>query len=164
MSRFVIDFQAYNYDRSYIIKELCIINLDTNHVLHFLARPPFDRSVLSSDEEKRVSWLENYFHKIKWEDGADEYSDVFASLRQCVRNAKILYVKGRERALFIQHVTGKFTMDLDQLDCPPASSLPALNSCCHYYTHSNSPHSKCALYQALKFKDWLSAFASDDCK
>lgn len=155
---FIIDVQGYSHDHSFIIKELTITQLYSENVYHFLVKPPFDRAILSNDEQRCISWLENSHHKIKWEDGNCEYGEVFSDLRKTIRNADIIYVKGSEKTLFIQSVTGKFTIDLDKLDCPKASRLPIPKLwdrlTCSYYNHSTCDV-KCSLLQALKFKEWL---------
>ena len=101
---------------TFIIKELTIVDLYGQDVYHFLVKPPFDKTVLSDDEQKSVWWLENFHHKIHWDDGMFEYDEFFVDLRKITREADILYVKGREKALFLESVTGKFTIDLDNLD------------------------------------------------
>lgn len=155
---FIIDVQGYSHDRSFIIKELTIIQLYSENVHHFLVKPPFDKAILPSDEQKSILWLENFHHKIKWEDGSHEYGEVFSDLRKTIRDADIIYVKGSEKALFIQSITGKFTIDLDKLHCPKANQLPIpklwSKLTCSYYNHSTCDV-KCSLLQALKFKEWL---------
>jgi len=158
MIKYVIDFQGFSHNRSYILKELTITDLDAQNVLHFMAKPPFDKDILSDVEKNNVLWLENHHHKIKWEDGVFEYSEVFANLREAIRNADILFVKGGEKCQFIRQVTGKTTIDLNDLDCPRACALPTpllwSTLCCSYYAHS-SLETPCSLLQALKFNEWL---------
>ena len=77
-----------------IIKELSILDLCSQNVSHFLAKPPFDRAILSDDEQKSIFWLEHYHHKIAWEDGVFEYDELFANLRKIIRDADIIYIKG----------------------------------------------------------------------
>ena len=158
MNKYIVDFQGFEFDRSFVIKELSIVKLYGQNVFHFMAKPPFNKAILSDDEQKCVSWLENHHHKIKWEDGHFEYDELFANLRETVRDANVIFIKGRERALFLQNVTGKMTVDLDQLDCPRATNLPVpelwSTLTCSYYTHSTTD-GVCSLLQALIFKEWL---------
>ena len=158
MSKYIIDLQGFSHNQSYIVKELTVIDLYSQNVSHFLVKPPFDKSILSDGEQKSVSWLENYHHKIAWEDGMFDYDEVFADLRKIIRDADIIYVKGCEKTLFIRKITGKFTVDLDKLDCPGACMLPIPQLWrtvgCNYHNHSNYD-GVCSLFQAMKFREWL---------
>ena len=124
MAKYVIDVQGFAIENSFIIKELSIVSLNSQNVFHFLAEPPFNKEILTNDEHEQVSWLQNHHHLIKWEDGVLEYFEIFENLREAIRDADVLYAKGREKATFIQKATGEFTIDLDQLDCPRADCLP----------------------------------------
>ena len=124
-SEYIIDLQGFRHDHYSIIRELTIVDIDSHNVVHSLAKPPFDKAILSSAEQKNVCWLERNHHKIQWGDGTCEYSEVFAGLRRAIRDAHTFYVKGSEKALFIRNVTGKFTLDLDLLGCPRANMLPS---------------------------------------
>ena len=165
MSKYIIDFQGFHCENdSYIIKELTIIDLDRDYVLHHLVLPPFDVSLLNEKEQKQVYWLQKYYHKINWNDGQLEYNQLFATLRNAVKDASVIYVKGSERASFLRKVTSKFVIDLDKLDCPRACHLPLpkiskMMECC-YKTHSFDCQDSgiCSLERALKYKFWLRNF------
>lgn len=162
----IFDFQGFNLDDgSFILKEITIVDIYADKILHYLILPPFDINFLSDKELRRVLFLQNYHHKISWVDGLLEYGEIFHIIRKAVRDADILYVKGSERAAFLRKITGKLVIDLDQLECPKASCLPDIagNVTCHYKTHSrvdgendgNGGGGVCSLVQALKFKSWL---------
>lgn len=165
MSKYIIDIQGFNGDdNSFIIKELTIADLYGDRILHYLVLPPFDISFLTEKEKKYVSWLQKFHHKIQWNDGQLEYNQVFSILREAVRDADILYIKGSERAAFLRRITSKYVIDLDLLDCPRASCLPmpevANTVSCNYKSHAINTYGTeqngiCSLVQALKFKLWL---------
>ena len=163
----MIDVQGYTFQKSFIAKEMTIVALDggcggQDVLMHIMASPPFGRELFLSNELKSVFWLEHHHHKIQWEDGDVNYSDLFADLRRVVHDAEALYVKGSEKSKFIRDVTGKFTIDLDELDCPRADLLPEPDleesdspKLCSYYNHRGVKHPKSSLVQALKYKQWI---------
>lgn len=156
----IFDFQGYNSDDgSFIIKEITIVDIHENEILHYLVSPPFDASFLSEKELKRVQWLEKFHHRINWDEKGIEYSQLFSIIREAVKNADVLYVKGSERTTFLRKITGKLVIDLDHLDCPKASCLPDIskNFTCPHTTHwyGDNQSGVCSLVQALKFKTWL---------
>ena len=162
MSRYIIDFQGFNCEyNSYIIKELTITDLYGDLVLHYLFLPPFDISLLGEKELKRVHWLQQNHHKIDWNDGLFEYSSAFSVLREAIKDAHYLYIKGSERASFLRKITSKLVIDLDYYNCPRASCLPLpptvnINPCyCKTHVLGDSESGVCSLVQALKFKLWL---------
>ena len=162
MAKYVIDVQGYSVEKSFLIKELSIVNLDSENVLHFLVKPPFNRKLLSYDDQRCVSRLQYNYHKISWDDGVFDYSEVLMNLLRATQNARVIYVKGMEKAAIIRKLTGKFTIDLDELHCPRAIYLPTPRLVnvltCSYYSHSSSDaNCKCSLLQALKYKEWIIA-------
>ena len=160
MAKYVIDIQGFAIVNSFIVKELSFVSLNSQKVFHFLVKSPFNKEYLSKDEQRQVSWLQTHHHMIKWEDGVFKFSEMIADLRRAIRDADVLYAKGREKAAFIQMITGKFTIDLDQLDCPRANCLPKSKlsnviTCNHDSHMLPNAGTKCSLFQALKFKEWL---------
>lgn len=160
--KFVVDIQGFNIEEaneySLIIKEITIVDLATDNISHFLASPPFHQSYLTDTELKRANWLQKHHHKLLWNDGQFEYSEVMKMVREAIKDADFLFIKGRERALFLQRLTGKTVVDLDRMECPRAYSIP-LPEIAMRVTCAHPPHDKgvgiCSLQQALKFSAWL---------
>ena len=84
MGKFVIDVQGFVHEKSFIVKELSIVDLNSQNVFHFLAKPPVNKNILSYYVQRQVSWLQNYHHMIKWEDGVFKYSEICANLRGAI--------------------------------------------------------------------------------
>lgn len=167
-SKYIVDFQGFSYEKSFIIKELAIVDVDDeDQTWHYMVLPPFDLSFLSEEELKKVHWLQKHHHKIEWNDGFLEYHELFPILRHIFKDVGVLYVKGSERAEFLRKITGNYVVDLDELECPRASSLPTpeitKTLTCSYKTHS--PEEKdsgiCSLLHALKYKIWLKKLFSE---
>ena len=84
-------------------------------------------------------------------------------LCKAIQNVGMLYVKGREKSLFIHQVTGKVTINLDELEYPQATlplpkeySLLFISYSVRYSLSNNCNNNiPCSLIQALKFKEWL---------
>lgn len=55
MPECIIDFQAFkDDDNQYILKELAIVSVETNKVLHCLVRPPYNFDMLRFNKKQEV--------------------------------------------------------------------------------------------------------------
>ena len=145
------------------------MDVDTEKIIHCLAKPPFSSDLLTENESKCVDFLQLHYHKIHWDAGTMDYHEMFSIIRNTIRDARIIYVKGSERTSFLRKTTSKFVIDLDQMECPKAKNLPDSHLhekvLCSYPTHERSIPAKgrgiCSLDQALKFTRWIRDLGED---
>lgn len=166
---YVVDFQGFKtYNNTFIIKELVIVSVRTDCIVHCMVKSP---RVRTQGIEKQVNYLTRRFHKIRWEDGYVEFNDALKLLRETLTNADIVYVKGLERTKYIRKLLeNKITVqDLDPIGCPKAKNWHGCSlsrfPVCPYKNHKNLPEQArdtdvhCALKKALTYKDWYNCFA-----
>lgn len=162
MTRYIVDFQGLRIENksSYIIRELTIVDIDTDCVIHFQPKPPFDFSYLTDAEKRCYNWLYMAYHQIDWNDGNIDYSTAMNIFRRKIRdNGNIIYIKGSDRATFLRTLTSAAVIDLDELHCPQANSNSLRNlhiPLCHYPAHATHQSTAiCSLYRAIKYKVWF---------
>ena len=104
MARYVIDFQAFSIEKSFILKELTLAKLNSECVHHFLVKPPFDKGILSNSEFRQVSWLMKNYHMIDWDNNVFEYSDIFENRRIYIVRERfresLIHWKGHEQIYY----------------------------------------------------------------
>lgn len=160
-SKFVIDFDGFPHENSFMIREFAIVEVDRYETWHYLILPPYNLSLLGGEELKQVYCSQKDYHKIDWNNGFLEYHELFPILHHIFKNAEVLYVKGGEKAAFLQQVTGKYVVDLDEIGCPPASCIPTskilMGIGCAYKPPSNQDEESdfCCIIFARKYKTWL---------
>ena len=67
---YIIDFQGFKDERNrYVIKEIAIISMSINQIVHCIVKPPYNLDTIVWDKQRRIRWLTRYFHGLHWEDG-----------------------------------------------------------------------------------------------
>lgn len=112
---FYVDFQCFKHGNYYIIKELAILDGQTPCLLHFVFKPPFNLSRLSDKDRKQADWLKLNYHKIPWQVGYVNYGRVFEILKQGLRNAKKIYVKGEEKKYLLESFGYQHVINIEYL-------------------------------------------------
>lgn len=99
---FYIDFQYFRHGTEYIIKELGILNSVVG-LNHYIFKPPFNKYKLSFKDRKQTEWLKLNYHMLSWEDGYVPYNQLRAVLKEGLKNAKEIYVKGYEKQKWLEN-------------------------------------------------------------
>lgn len=170
---YVVDFQAFknNVNNKFILKELAIVALNSDVVVHCIIKPPTSYSSLDTEMQKRVDYLTAQYHGLKWDDGFINFPDAINLLRYTVNGAALVYIKGSERAKYLSKLLPHeiYVVDLDRIGCPraydwppsPADELELMLDCPyhqHQYCQSKQVHElvfHCALRMALTYRDWV---------
>jgi hypothetical protein len=94
MNKYTIDILCfYGLDsRSFVIKELSIVNNWTLAADSFIFAPPYD-----SDVQRTNIWLEENLHGIKWSDGDVPYSSLSSILTKYIDRCEAVFVKGKDK-------------------------------------------------------------------
>lgn len=140
-----------------ISKEVGVISLKENFLAHWIIAPPHSIGKLSTDIRQQNSWLHKNCHGIVWADGDVSQTRVKKNLQEILKNAEKIYVRGREKAVFLQELTANEIVNLEvDDDCPPFAKLTWVNTYCFYHaTKSGYLSLNCALNNAAKLKFWL---------
>lgn len=164
---YVVDFQAFKdkYNK-FILKEIAIISIHVNQIVHLMVLPPYPFKALPPSKQREADWLTKHMHSISWNSGYVSHELAVSLLRAVITRAHTLFIKGSERKSYLQRLMPlKKVIDLDTLNCPKADAIlrPVDAPICFY-----SPHWKnagmdayaCALDRAYKFKIWLKLYSS----
>lgn len=133
MKAVVIDFQAFKSNNNeFILKELASYN--GTQSLHCVFQPPFEFHKLSIDSQKQANWLANRHHHLNWTDGYVPLEKFQEILEVIVSEAEQVFVKGREKAKFIE----KYLQHHQHLKVCEIAEQPALTSqapSCLFHQH-----------------------------
>ena len=153
---YVVDFQAFKtLDNYFIIKELCIVNVDKNYYIHVMVKPYTSYANLHNNEfKKRINFLTNNVHGILWNSGYVNEEVAIDLLRNNLKNARTVYIKGSERVEFLRDVLYQYDVRVKDLDIFNFRGIDEMEfPCCNYtYRHCQL---RCAKRKALAYAYWL---------
>lgn len=165
-SSVVIDIQCFkDNDNEFIIKEATVMDLMTGSLLlHNIALPPYDRSVLSDDRLRESYWASKHCHGLEWEQGDIPYHVLMDRLRACLSQRKVIYVKGLEKKRFIKnHLLSNLLLprpsviDIAVYGCQSLTTIGTLLSAdtIRCGQHKNSHKDRCSLAHTGVMRSWL---------
>lgn len=140
-----------------LVKEIAVVGLMDNHIGHWMILPPYSTMKLSEKLRKENIWLQKNHHGIAWTDGDISQTRVKKNLSEILKNAGKIYVRGREKAIFLQDLTIAEIINLeDEGKCPSFDKLSWVNTYCLYHVGKSCYLSlHCAVNNAAKLKFWL---------
>lgn len=147
----LIEFQAFknNLD-TYIIKELCCGDLDSENYCRYLFKPPYKKCLLYPKVRTTNDWLERNWHRIGWYEGDVDYCNLRSILRHEVNSHSILITKGREKAVFLEKILERNVINAEDL-LPSSISLNDIRDGDIQCTHTG----KCAVKNVFKLREWI---------
>lgn len=163
-SPIIVDIQCFTDNkRSYILKEVCVLELDTGVLrIHHVALPPYNKSMLTPKRVKGNKWLTRNFHGLTWDQGDISYYDLHCKLTTCISLRSTVYVKGLEKKIYLEmnHVRDPaFTkiIDICNIGCEPLTTLyKQLEDHVHMRCVNHvSIYSRCALTNCIAVRNWL---------
>lgn len=99
----IIEIQAFRGNKGeFIIKELVIMDMDTNVVLYFLMKPPYSFKKLKYKYAKTNKWLMENYHHITWEEGFTDYKELDNIMYRYCQQFAVAYTSGLEKSKWIQ--------------------------------------------------------------
>jgi hypothetical protein len=151
---YIIDFQGFkNNFNKYIIKELAIIIIkrNTHRSQVFFVKSPYSYDRLSSNCKKQVEFNVTKYHGISWNIGGASFLRLKKYLNKVLED-KLVYVKGHEKALFLQDILRKSTVkDLDYI--PSLKKLKSKYYC--FCPHHKNNDFMCALRNTQKILTYI---------
>ena len=156
-----------------IPKEIAVISLEDNFIAHWLVLPPYSLKKLDDKSRRQNNWLHKNHHGTTWAEEDVTQKRVRENLKDIFEYSGKLYVRGRDKVLFLQDFSTNEIINLEENDaCPSFHDLIWTNTYCMYHAAKFSYLSlHCALNNAAKLKnhlkslneqsgDFLSSFAS----
>lgn len=112
----IVDLQWYCFDTHSIIpKELATCDSDYRRT-HFLFKPVLSFASLKEEDKRVARYVYSYHHGLRWEEGYISVSEFDGIIKRLCADAKVVYVKGREKADFLQSILNKRIIDLVDVD------------------------------------------------
>lgn len=120
----IIDIQGFMVnDEEFIPKELASYD-NKNRVSHYIFQPIRSVSSLPTKFRNTANWLMNYHHCIDWNDGFVPVSSFDDIVYYLCRSAKVVYVKGHEKACFLKRIVTIPVKELPEHECKLEVGLP----------------------------------------
>jgi len=157
----IVDFMSFRSltcDRcgsDFIVKELTIIDIQTASASWFLFQSPCAKHAAAASS-KVNKWLTHNFHGLAWEDGYLPYELLQDVLSTHLDHYTSVYVKGKEKADFLQARTTAEVIDLTTLGCPSLRKIDNWTWLPRYscLTHKGT-NFVCSRDQAFKLFVWF---------
>ena len=149
MSAVVLDFQGFQLQpHTFVVKELAFFDMNYGYHARWSFQPPHAWEKLSRKRQKTYAWVIRNCHSMPWESGDLPYTDLRPILISLFTAYSQIYVKGLEKVKFLEKLSGKIILDLNDMQCPKVDTLPIPNMACA----DHSPNFKfCALNKAAAF-------------
>lgn len=147
-----VDVQGFKNDQNqFIIKELALCTTEITQV--YLIKPPYPFSKLTSDEKKRVRWIERN-RGITWSEGNIDYREFKRIIIPILQN-KTIIMKGLEKQKWIKDLCENcYLIDIEDRGSPSFSVL--CKTFCELKNTFNCVNHKeeCALKSVMCIKKW----------
>ncbi|GBO01480.1 hypothetical protein AVEN_218218-1 [Araneus ventricosus] len=155
MASAVLDFEGFQLSPGrFIVKELavCAVNDDTFRG-RWLFKSPHSYESLDRKKQNTYSWITKFLHHIEWNDGELPYDTFHCVLTVIFETFPYIYVKGLEKKKFLEFLTGRDILNLDDFECPKVRDLPFFGVLCPFMHGKSFQH--CAVYKAKAFAKHL---------
>lgn len=161
MASYIVDFQAFKgLVNEFYLKEVAIVNIHSDTVYHWIIRPPTMYCNLNEEMQLRVNYLTYKIHGIPWQTGYIDESEVIALMKNILKNAAVVYIKGSERVTYLRNLLKGYrnvtVYDLDHFEefLKPECKKKNLKFKCTY-DRPNHKKLRCALEQVTRYRDIL---------
>lgn len=149
----IVDFEGFQLKpHSFVIKELAYYSVKDGFHACWTFKPPHSWRLLTTNQRMSYAWLTRHHHRLCWESGDLPYGNIRDILAFLFSTFSRIYVKGAEKAMFLENMTGCRVFDLEDLHCPKRTRLPK-----HAFTcpHHVPDYNHCALAKAIAFGKYL---------
>lgn len=153
---FVVDVQGFKRPvNDFVFKEVAMVRLQEDSLQSvYLFQPPSNWDYLPAKYKSENRWLENNYHGIPWSSDDICYDEVATSIQNVLRDARKVYVKGREKKKWLMGLTMTYNIyDLEEFGCPALQKLQeatTINTVCSHHTSIWVPI--CAVHNAKIMK------------
>lgn len=154
---YLIEFEGYSFSNNFIFKEITISELQKAKSKSFFLKSPYHRKCLSAKEKGIVNFCENVLHKIKWEAGIHQISELKEYLSKVKAGDKV-FTKGRQKVEILRKLLKRsiLIIDLEELGCQKVSvylrNIKVIK--CLLEKHTDSTH--CSFIKVQAYKHFLS--------
>lgn len=138
-------------------KEVAILALNKDFSAHWMVLPPYTIKKLPSKVRCQNNWLMQNHHGLTWMDGDISQRTLQKNLETISRYGNKIYVRGREKLIFLQGIIHNEIINLeDDNNCPSFENLSSIGKhCLQHAIKSPLLSLHCAINNAGKLKFWL---------
>lgn len=157
----IVDIQFLRDDnKSYTPKEVAVISLQGNVVGHWLIKSPVIFQNLPLDIKITNNFVTKELHGVEWFDGDITLNQLKSHLYEVARNARLIYVRGAEKAKFLESFICRHAVNLEIYVGPTFSKLRKdldVNTVCAFHSRNRDDknHDFCALNKVYLLKRWF---------
>lgn len=158
----IIDIQGvYGETCAFIPKEIAVASVERECYGHWVVSPPYGYGKLKTSIQKQNLWLRRYYHGIAWSEGDTPLHVAENILRNIIKEAYRVFVRGAAKGSYLTHLTGCFIINLeeggeDELGYLPFHKLPRSETRCVYHGLNNKKQPYiCAVDNVTKIRSWL---------
>lgn len=154
MTSAIIDFEGFQCGHNrFIVKELAVYVLNSPNIHNvWTFKSPFLFENLNKKKRLCHSWVTRNLHGIEWNYGDEDYKNLRYILTKLFQLFTRIYIKGLEKKRFLEYLSGRDILNLEDVNCPKIEHLPHANVQCPHHTLN---HIHCALYKAIGFGNFL---------
>jgi len=113
---YVVDIQGFDVYGNFIPKELCVVSVESTFVRHRMIGPPTHYQRLSPQLKKQVNFVTNHIHGLYWDQGYALERDVLDLLRELLKYADKVFIKGSERVNYLKNLLKNISAKVIDLD------------------------------------------------
>lgn len=153
---FVIDFEAFQHgSESFIIKEMCILNIEKPlQLIHCVFKPAVSWRHLSSEQKRTYGYQMSHLHKLEWNEGQRSFCvdcilrKLYHKFPDFTTDSSKFYVVGEQKCVYLKslfpslNIVNYYNLSYKQLPTQACTHLQ-----CPYRKH-DSEH--CALLKCYR--------------
>src|SRR5436190_9476377 len=124
----VIDFTAFTgRDKTVIVKELSIADVDSQCIQHFVFKPPKDTDTVTWDPYtgRQYQWMSMHYHGLDYFEGSADYGNMESIITSICSDADFIFAPSQEKAAWLENNVfdkSRVVFNLELLGCEPQSS------------------------------------------
>lgn len=151
MAFLVVDMQGFNVP-AFTPKEMSIS--DGVRSIHLLFKPSVPFRNLSPCNQREIRWLEKNHLNLRYGDGHVDLKDIVSILHNISSSYNVIYVKGHQKASFLNSILDIDVVNLEYVDCVP--NLVKTKHACFY--HKRDYSSMCTQNNVKILLDYVKNF------
>lgn len=165
---FVVDIQSLrDDDGKFFPKEVAVAALQKNIIDHWLVKSPCDFNELPEHVQETNTYCSTQLHGIHWFDGDTTIKSLQVNLQEISKSAVNVYVRGDEKAKFLQNLMGREVTNIELYQAPTFAQLnrmfPKASVCTtHGLQLSFDIKYYCALQKVLTLKEWFDSILLEE--
>ena len=158
---YIIEIQDLRgQDNAFLPKEIAVLSTEGETVGHWIIAQPFEFSTLPSDIKTTNDFISSRIHGIHWFDGDMSLNKLRHHLYKIARNAVRIYVRGSEKAEYLQGIMARTVIDVEEYTNSGFADLQKQFTCsqlCHYHAclRDEYKHNYCTLRRVYVLRQWL---------